>query len=115
MGTNDYSKTVKENLIRTKIDYSYTETQLRTSSERVRFQHSDFYHKIEAIFFVEDQKGRIIDELLLAADKQKRKEQTILSDINEEIRKNIDNLEKQVEQVREQTLTFTYKDKWDLF
>ena len=115
MGTNEYSKTVSEKLIRTDVDYSYTESQLRTSTERIRLRNSDFYQKIDGIFFVEDQKGKIVDELLLAADKQKKKEQTIINDINEEIRDNIQNLEEQVEQVRKQSLTITYKDKWDLF
>jgi len=113
MAGNASKLTVSEKIINTKLDYSYTENELRVARERIFLSISDFYQQIQSDIIVEDQKGNIVDELLRAADKQKKRDLDLLDDIKDEINKNITNLENQVEQVRKQTLTFYYKDKWD--
>ena len=113
MSNNESKLTVIEELIRTKLDYTYTENDLRVARNRVESSFSRLYQQIQSEIFIGEQSGRIIDEFLKEIEKQKKKDFELLDDIRDEINNNLTNLEEQVEQVRKQTLTFYYKNKWD--
>lgn len=113
MGNEVNKLKVIEQLISSKLDFTYTANDLRVARERISLSVGDFYHQIRSDIIIEDQKGNIVDEVLKEAEKQKNKDFDLLDDIKEEINKNITNLEEQVEEVRKQSLTFYYKSKWD--
>ncbi|MGP4039673.1 hypothetical protein ACTWP4_07205 [Gracilibacillus sp. D59] len=91
-------------------DLQHKKTILKRHTEEIVEQDDHFYKLIDSIFINEDQKGEIIDSMLEQTQRLKRENLQIVEDVDQQIVKLVTNLNDQVDDIKEQRMTLTYRD-----
>lgn len=109
MEQTEHSIKVTERLLPSE-DFSYKKTSLRKHLEQIEGCDSDFFSLTNKIFIDEGQKGEIVDEMISKTSKLRVWNTNLLLDVHSKIGQIVNRFDEQVEEMKKQQITITYKE-----
>ncbi len=103
------SLTITEQL-RPSDDLLYKKKILKRYIEEMVALDEDFYKLVDSVIVDEEQKGKVIDSMLEQTQQLKSENLRLLEDVDNQIMKLVNNLNEQVEDIKQQRMTLTYRD-----
>jgi|SRR5690625_3753946 len=96
-------------------DLIYVNEILRRNTEFINARDLDFFKLVDSVIVGEDQEGKIVDSLRRSTNQLKRHNFFLIDDVNTEIKKSVNQLNEQAEQMKSQWMTIHYEDNYFSF